>query len=155
MVDSYDKIHETFLDYWMDYLKTVKFNENAKAPGLQQVKKKLQHLSMTPSERRACEANMDNIMVQNDAPDTAYKEGWSECHAECRGQGLAESRTEGFRQGILNIALNIISLGMTDDVIILAIGRCLGATLPAKQINHNVSITPLCKPYKVICTMAQ
>ena len=47
-VNVYDKIPETPLDEWIDYLKTGKVKEDTRTPGLQEVKKKLQYLSMSP-----------------------------------------------------------------------------------------------------------
>lgn len=55
-VNVYDKIPETPLDEWMTYLKTGKVKENTRTPGLQEVKKKLQYLSMSAKERRAYDA---------------------------------------------------------------------------------------------------
>lgn len=138
-VNSYDKIPETPLDEWMAYLKTGKVKENTQAPGLQQVKKKLQYLSMTPSERRNYDAHMDNIMFQNDVLETAHLEGWSEGFAvglaEGREVGIAEVRNDGVMQGISNIALNLISLGTSDDVIMQATG--LSADALSKLRSQN------------------
>lgn len=150
-VNSYDKIPETFLDEWMDYLKTGNVKENTEAPGLKQVKKKLQYLSMTPKERRDYDAHIDNIMVQNDVLETAHEEGWSEGIAEGRAQGLAEGRaeghaegraegraeglSEGLEQGVSKVALNLISLGMSDDVIMQATG--LSADALSKLRSQN------------------
>ena len=58
-VNVYDKLPETPLDEWMTYLKTGKVKDNTRTPGLQEVKKKLQYLSMSPKERRAYEEHMD------------------------------------------------------------------------------------------------
>lgn len=77
-VNVYDKIPETPLDEWMTYLKTGKVKEDTRTPGLQEVKKKLQYLSMSPKERREYDAHIDTIMVQNDVLDTAREEGLAE-----------------------------------------------------------------------------
>ncbi len=103
-VNVYDKIPETPLDEWMEYLKTGKEKEDTRTPGLQEVKKKLQYLSMSPKERREYDAHMDNIMVQNDVLDTARDEGY----------------TEGRAETLSNIARNMIASGM-DDANICAI----------------------------------
>lgn len=89
-VNVYDKIPETPLDEWMTYLKTGKVKENTRAPRLQEVKKKLQYLSMSTKERRAYDAHMDTIMVQNDVLDTARDEGRVEGRAEGRAEGVAQ-----------------------------------------------------------------
>ena len=104
-VNHYNKIPESPLDEWMTYLKTGKIKEDTRVPGLQEVKKKLQYLSMTPQERSEYDAHMDSIMVQNDVLDTAR---------------IEERQL---------IAQNLISMGMTDEDISTAIG------LPADKIR--------------------
>lgn len=108
-VNHYNKIPESPLDEWMTYLKTGKVKEDTRTPGLQEVKKKLQYLSMTPQERSEYDAHMDSIMVQNDVLDTA------------RDEGRDEERQL--------IAQNLISMGMTDEVISAATG------LPADKVR--------------------
>lgn len=108
-VNHYNKIPESPLDEWMTYLKTGKIKEDTRTPGLQEVKKKLQYLSMTPQERSEYDAHMDSIMVQNDVLDTA------------RDEGRDEERQL--------IAQNLISMGMTDEVISAATG------LPADKVR--------------------
>lgn len=100
-VNVYDKIPETPLDEWMTYLKTGKVKENTRTPGLQEVKKKLQYLSMSAKERREYDAHMDTIMVQNDVLDTARDEG----------------RAEGRAEGVAEVARNMIAAGMDDATI--------------------------------------
>lgn len=108
-VNHYNKIPESPLDEWMTYLKTGKIKEDTRVPGLQEVKKKLQYLSMTPQERSEYDAHMDSIMVQNDVLDTA------------RDEGRDEERQL--------IAQNLISMGMTDEDISAATG------LPADKVR--------------------
>ena len=100
-VNVYDKIPETPLDEWMTYLKTGKVKENTRTPGLQEVKKKLQYLSMSAKERRAYDAHMDTIMVQNDVLDTARDEG----------------RAEGRAEGVAEVARNMMAAGIDDATI--------------------------------------
>ena len=91
-VNAYNKVPESPLDEWMTYLKTGKVREDTDVPGLQEVKRKLQYLAMSPKERRAYDAYMDNIMVQNDVLDTAHEEG--------RAEGLEEGLARGLEQGL-------------------------------------------------------
>lgn len=112
-VNVYDKIPETPLDEWMTYLKTGKVKENTRTPGLQEVKKKLQILSMTPKERREYDAHMDTIMVQNDVLDTARDEGRAQGLEEGRAEGRAEERAEERA----SIARNLLVSGMDTDTI--------------------------------------
>ena len=102
-INHYDKIPETPLEEWMDYLKTGKIKEDTRTPGLQEVREKLRVLGMTQKEKKAYEAHMDNIMVQNDVLDTAREEGLAEGREvgreEGRAEGLAEGRAEGRVEG--------------------------------------------------------
>lgn len=113
-VNVFDKIPETPLDEWMEYLKTGKVKEDTRTPGLQEVKKKLQYLSMTPKERRDYDAHMDTIMVQNDVLDTARDEG--------RAEGRAEGIAEGLARGLSGVAAKMIALGMDTATICAATG---------------------------------
>lgn len=148
-VNVYDKIPETPLDEWMTYLKTGKVKEDTRTPGLQEVKKKLQYLSMSPKERREYDAHIDTIMVQNDVLDTAREEGLAEGleegkkigraegleegRAEGRAEGKAEGLAEGLEEGRAeerrNTALKMISMGMSNEIIINLTG------LSEKEIN--------------------
>ncbi len=98
-INEYDKIPDCPLDEWMTYLKTGKVRDDTDVPGLQQVKEKLRVMAMSPRERKAYEAHMDNIMVQNDVLSTARYEGHAEGHAEGRAEGLAEGLAEGRTEG--------------------------------------------------------
>ena len=122
-VNAYDKVPETPLDEWIDYLKTGKIKEDTRTPGLQQVREKLRVLAMLPKEKRAYEAHIDNIMVQNDVLDTAREEGYSEGRTEGRAEGRVEGRAEGKKE----VAIAMISNGLTDDLI-----RQLTGLSPAK-----------------------
>lgn len=141
-VNAYNKVPDSPLDEWMTYLKSGKVKEDTRTPGLQQVKKKLRYLSMSAKERREYDAHMDTIMVQNDVLDTAREEGWTEGlekgmaegraqglaqglaegRAEGRAEGMAEGLSKGMEKGVTNVAANLISLGMPDDVIMRATG---------------------------------
>lgn len=109
-VNVYDKVPESPLDEWMTYLKTGKVKEDTRTPGLQEVKKKLQYLSMSPKEKREYDAHIDTIMVQNDVLDTAREEG--------RAEGREEGRMDERRQ----IALRLLSLGLPNETITEATG---------------------------------
>ena len=135
-VNAYDKIPESPLDEWMEYLKKGIVKDDTSTPGLQQVKEKLRVMSMNEEERRAYDAHIDNIMVQNDVLDTAREEG----HAEGLEQGLAEGLAlgmeegmkkglqEGMEKGIEKVALNMIKCGIDENVIVNTTG------LTAEQI---------------------
>lgn len=108
---------------------------------------------MSPKERREYDAHIDTIMVQNDVLDTAREEGLAEGleegkkigraegleegRAEGRAEGKAEGRAEGLAEGLeegkaeerRNTALKMISMGMSNEIIISLTG------LSEKEIN--------------------
>ncbi len=112
-VNAYNKVPESPLDEWMTYLKTGKVKEDTDVPGLQEVKRKLQYLAMSPKERRAYDAHMDNIMVQNDVLDTAHEEG----RAEGLEEGLARGREEGQMMERLAMARKMHEAGISIEQI--------------------------------------
>ncbi len=120
-VNSFTKIPENPLEEWMEYLKKGIVREDTKVPALQQVKEKLRLLSMTTEERRAYEAHMDSIMVQNDVLDTARDEG----------------REEGRAEGINAVALKMIIRGFSDDVISDTTGL---TTQEISELKKNTAI---------------
>jgi predicted transposase/invertase (TIGR01784 family) len=108
-VNTFDKKPETYLDEWMNYLKTGTVKDDTHAPGLAQVKEKLRILSMTPEERRSYEEHMDNIMVQNDVLDTARDEGRAEGRAEEREKIIRSMHEKGIDEttiaGVVNLPI--------------------------------------------------
>ena len=67
-------------------------------------------MTMSDKERKAYEAHMDDIMVQNDVLDTAKMEG------------RAEGRAEGEQSKAMAIARNLKSMGIGVADIIKATG---------------------------------
>lgn len=116
-VNEYDKIPDTPLDEWLQYLKTGNIREDTEAPGLQQAREKLRVLSMDRKERAAYDAHIDNIMVQNDVLDTARDEGREEGLAEGIALGREEGREEGRAEAMKEIAAAMKRQGLTlDDI---------------------------------------
>ena len=68
---------------------------------------------MSAKERRAYDAHMDTIMVQNDVLDTARDEG----RAEGRAEGLVQGRAEGLAEGITKVTRKLIASGMDNGMI--------------------------------------
>ncbi|MDE6793757.1 MAG: hypothetical protein K2J63_00440 [Muribaculaceae bacterium] len=97
---------------------------------LQAARKKLQYLKMSKEERDAYDRHIDNIMVQNDVLDNAKEEGREEGFIEGREEGLVQGREEGLVQGReegriqerVEIARNLLSIGMDIDSIAKATG---------------------------------
>ena len=100
-VNEFNQVATTPLEEWLDYLKNGKVRSDTSAPGLQEVRSKLQYLSLDKKERRAYERHLENQMIQNDVMDTARLEG----------------RAEGRAEEAMNIARKMKASGMSDDTI--------------------------------------
>ena len=132
-VNEFNDVATTPIEEWLDYLKNNHIKDNTSTPGLQEARKKLLYMTMSDSDRRAYDAHMDDIMVQNDVLDTAkmegHAEGLEEGRAEGRAEGLeegraagleegrAEGRAEGLEEGVqkkaLEVAKNLKSMGLS------------------------------------------
>ncbi len=132
-VNAYNKVPESPLDEWMTYLKTGKVKEDTDVPGLQEVKRKLQYLAMSPKERRAYDAHMDNIMVQNDVLDTAHEEG--------RAEGLEEGLAKGLEEGLAKGREEGLAEGQLMEKMALA-RKMLAARFDIRQVAEITGIDP-------------
>ena len=93
-VNAFNKMAENYLDEWIRYLKNGEIDENTTAPGLQEVKRKLEYMSMSKNDKLAYDEHINAVMIQNDVISTAMKEGKAEGRAEGRAEGKAESQRE-------------------------------------------------------------
>ena len=59
-------------------MKNNRIKDNTSTPGLKEARQCLLYMTMTDAERKAYDAHMDDIMVQNDVLDTAKMEGRAE-----------------------------------------------------------------------------
>ena len=97
-VNAFNKRAENHLDEWIRYLKDGEIDENTTAPGLQEVKRKLEYMSMSKSDKLAYDEHINAVMIQNDVISTAMKEGRAEGKAEGKIEGRAEGRAESQRE---------------------------------------------------------
>ena len=100
-VNEFNDKARTPLEEWLDYLKNNHIKEDTTTPGLKEAREKLLIMTMNEKEKRAYEAHMDNIMVQNDVLETAKlegrEEGWEEGRAEGIAEGMAKATAELIR----------------------------------------------------------
>ena len=74
-VNEFNSVATTPLEEWLDYLKNNHIKDDTSTPGLREAREKLLYMTMNDSDRRAYDAHMDDIMVQNDVLGTAKLEG--------------------------------------------------------------------------------
>ncbi len=98
-VNNFDKVAVSPMEEWMRYLKEGVVSDTPKAPGLKEVRDRLQYYSMSKEERHAYDEHINAVMIQNDVIGNAKREGLAEGRAEGRAQGRAEGREEGRAEG--------------------------------------------------------
>ncbi len=98
-VNNFDKVAVSPMEEWMRYLKEGVVSDTPKAPGLKEVRDRLQYYSMSKEERYAYDEHINAVMIQNDVIGNAKREGLAEGRAEGRAQGRAEGREEGRAEG--------------------------------------------------------
>ena len=93
-VNEFNDGARTPIEEWLDYLKNNRIKDDTSTPGLKEARQRLLYMTMTDAERKAYDAHMDDIMVQNDVLDTAKMEGRAEGRIEGRAEGRVEGRAE-------------------------------------------------------------
>ena len=101
-VNEFNSVATTPIEEWLDYLKNNRIKDDTSTPGLKEARQKLLYMTMNDKERRAYDAHMDDIMVQNDVFYTA--------------------RMEGRAEGIMLTAKNLKAMGFSIVDIIKATG---------------------------------
>ena len=116
-MNQFNGVATTPIEEWLDYLKNNRIKDDTSTPGLKEARQKLLYMTMNDKERRAYDAHMDDIMVQNDVLETAKREGRAEGRAEGlakgREEGLAKGLVKGRAEGILLAAKNLKSMGLS------------------------------------------
>ena len=125
-VNEFNDVARTPIEEWLDYLKNNRIKDDTSTPGLKEARQRLLYMTMTDAERKAYDAHMDDIMVQNDVLDTAKMEG----RAEGRIEGRAEGRVEGRAEEKIEMAKKMKAMGMAIETISQISG------LTAEQIDQ-------------------
>ena len=133
-VNEFNSVATTPIEEWLDYLKNNRIKDDTSTPGLKEARQKLLYMTMSDKERRAYDAHMDDIMVQNDVFYTARMEG--------RAKGRAEVRAEGRADGIMLTAKNLKSMGLSISDIMKATG------LSEDDINRSRHPHPAWQGYR-------
>ena len=106
-VDMFDDVSKTPLDEWISFLKHSEIPETATAPGLAEARERLRIDSLNEDEKRSYYNMMENLRYQRSVIETGRAEG--------RMEGRAEGRAEGAKEKQIEIARNLISLGLSID----------------------------------------
>lgn len=95
-VNDFDSVAKTPLDEWMEFLKTGKISDDAKAAGLPEARERLRIDSLSDTDKRTYLRHMEAIRHMRSLFDTSHYEGYYDGRAD----GLAEGRAEGIAEGI-------------------------------------------------------
>ncbi len=116
-VNDFNKVATTPLEEWIYYLNTGNISDDAKAPGLDAVRKRLKVDNMSSSEKGAYYRHLDNIVILRDNIFTERAEGRAEGRVEGRAEGLVEGIEKGREKAIDDIVKKMKELGFSDEQI--------------------------------------
>lgn len=117
LTKNFDKIPQTPLDEWIQFLKTGEIDRTATAKGLPEARERLRVDSLSAPEKQAYYRAMEAQRYQR----SVIKTGWYEGRAE----GRAESRAEGRHEERQSNARNLKQLGVSPEIIAKATGLSL------------------------------
>ena len=116
-VNEFNSVATTPLEEWLDYLKNNHIKDDTSTPGLREAREKLLYMTMNDSDRRAYDAHMDDIMVQNDVLGTAKLEGLEQGRAEGEHAMAVEIARKMKRKGASVAEIQELT-GLSEDMII-------------------------------------
>lgn len=128
-VNDFNRVAKNSLEEWVYYLNTGDVPQEAKAPGMEEVKEQLTIDRMNKSERSAYYKHLDNIVILRDNIYTEREEGRLEGRAEGRKEGREEGRKEGRAAERQDNAKKMKELGIPTETI----SRITGLSL--EEIN--------------------
>ena len=115
-VNEFNSVATTPLEEWLDYLKNNHIKDDTSTPGLREAREKLLYMTMNDSDRRAYDAHMDDIMVQNDVLGTAKLEGLEQGRAEGEHAMAVEIARKMKRKGASVAEIQELT-GLSEDII--------------------------------------
>ena len=93
-VNDFNRVAKNSLEEWVYYLNTGDVPQEAKAPGMEEVKEQLTIDRMNKSERSAYYKHLDNIVILRDNIYTEREEG----RLEGRAEGRAAERQDNAKK---------------------------------------------------------
>lgn len=113
-VNEFDKVAVTPLEEWIAYLKTGTIVETTHAPGLEEAREKLLYYKMSKEDQDSYNQHLDNLSIQKNVLETAYKDG----KAEGKAEGMEEGKAEGIMEGKMDVARKMRADNLPIDVIV-------------------------------------
>jgi predicted transposase/invertase (TIGR01784 family) len=134
-INNFDDVAKTTLDEWIYFLKNSEVKDEFKAKGLDEVKKRMLYEKLSEEEKRAYNRFHENRRIEKSVRESALedgrKEGKEEGMKEGKELGIKEGKEVGMKEGMneakIQIALNMIQIGLDDETIIKATNLSLEA----------------------------
>lgn len=120
---------DTPLEEWLGYLKTGEIQDDAKAPGLQEARRKLEYMKMSDKEKARYEYHLDAINTQLSVLEANRREGRYDGFIEGRAEGKAEGRAEGKAEGRAEAYHEMAQRMKKEGANIEMISRCTGLSI--------------------------
>ena len=117
-VNDFDKVATTPLDEWIEFLKTGSISSKATAAGLPEARERLRVDSLSQKDKQAYFRHLEAVRHMKSLFDTSRDEGYQDGLTEGRIEGRAEGRAEGK----LEIAKNLLAMGIPMDKVVQASG---------------------------------
>jgi hypothetical protein len=94
-VENFDNVATNSLDEWMYYLKNNVIPDSFTAPGLEEIRERLQYDALSKEEKIDYDHHLKQRLYEQNAIDTAVFKG----EIKGRAEGRAEGRLEGIAEG--------------------------------------------------------
>ena len=115
-------VSPSYMEQWMDYLKTGDIRPEYDAPGLPKARKTLMYDRMSPGEKKHYRDYIDNVRIQEAAIKDSRAEGRAEGIEIGFEKGIEKGIEKGLEMGIIRTAKNMIQLGLDTGLIAQATG---------------------------------
>jgi hypothetical protein len=112
-VEKFQDMVNEDIDEWVYFFKHGKIRDDFKSPGIQLAARKLDYLAMDEAARRAYNDYLAYLAQEFSIIDTAKEEGREEGLKE----GRKEGREEGREEGKLEMAKNLLAMGMDAEAV--------------------------------------
>ena len=125
-VGNFNKVPETPLDEWIEFLKNGEINEKTSTPGLCEAREILRIDMLSEKQKREYYNSMEALRYQRSVISSSYIKGKDEgvVEGEAKGfvkgkaEGLAEGLAEGSKKSKIEIAKKMKKKGLPEDVIL-------------------------------------
>ena len=114
-VNNFNKVAKTPLEEWIYYLNTADVPDKIQAPGLEEVRERLELDKISKDELKAYYNFLDNIVILKSNIYVAREEGRFEGREEAREEGRFEGLVEGEKRAKIKIVQTMLKNGYSEE----------------------------------------